>query len=984
MGMNLFVINGLDDGTFDKKTISPISTSVLDIQYICVGDLNNDHWIDIVTANWYNDSVGVLLGSGNGAFRPMTTYSTGTGSLPNWVALGDMNNDGRLDIVSANYGSNSIGILLGNGDGIFATVVSCLTDNQYHLTSVALADIDNDHRLDIVVLDEVGFIYILHGYNHGICTLLTKFRIVATGFSVLLADFNRDDNLDLVVTDPLTGNISVSLGSGDGTFARQTLYQIGSHAAPYNVIIADFNNDNVSDLAATDFNNDAVVILYGDGDGSFTLARKYFTGFSSKPYNIGVAYFNQNKQLKIVVTLWDTKEIAVLTEYTAAEFVNQAICSTGSTPQPFSVAVGHFNHDNRSDIVVANSGTDSLGVLLVSGNGTFDRNITYPNGADSQPQYVITCDVNQDQQLDIVSVNSKANSITVMMGESDGTFVNQTMYSTGNNSHPSAVTSGDWNNDGRLDLVTANEGTDSIGVFFGFNYTTFQSSVLYSGADSLQPFGIVVSDFNNDGFQDVASAFAGSGKIGIFLGCGNGSFTLPTIYPVGNAGRPYAIAVSDLNNDDRMDIIFSDAGTHQIGILLGYGNGSFATIRKYSAGGLIPISVAVKDVNNDNRADIVVANIQSGTVGVLLGYGNGIFSSVMLYSTGQESRPRFLTLYDFDRNGQLDIIVVNSATGIVGVLLGIGDGTFRNQEVWIQHPASTPNGITVGDFNNDSILDFVIVEGDSDSVFVILRSATNTSNHVRSFSTGSGSLPVFLDVGDFNNDNALDIAVVNSGTNSIVILFGIGDGNFHLGRAHSTGIGSEPGALAIGDFNNDTRLDIVVTNFYVNNIVIFLGGDNEPFADITSFNTGDGSRPHSVAVGDVNNDDQMDIVVPNYGTDNIGVLLGRSDREFTTMETYSTGTGSYPYCVALADLNNDTYSDIVVTTSETDSIVILFGDGNGIFITSARYSTGCRSRPYTLVISDFNNDHIWDIAVANSGTSRSLSNLWIWKWNIWK
>ena len=113
----------------------------------------------------------------------------------------------------------------------------------------------------------------------------------------------------------------------------------------------------------------------------------------------------------------------------------------------------------------------------------------------------------------------------------------------------------------------------------------------------------------------------------------------------------------------------------------------------------------------------------------------------------------------------------------------------------------------------------------------------------------------------------------------------------------------------------------------------------------------------------------MDIVVANYGTGNVGVLLGDSKRKFSSMIIHPTGTGSRPYCVAIADFNNDNYQDIAVTISETDNIVVLFGYGNGTFVIGATYSTGYRSRPYTFVISDFNNDKMWDIAVANSGTS---------------
>ena len=173
------------------------------------------------------------------------------------------------------------------------------------------------------------------------------------------------------------------LNYGNGTFAKQTTYSTGPASNPYYVIVADFNNDNVYDMAVTNNGNNEVVIFYGYGNGSFEFARNYSTGFGSKPYGITTADFDNNKQLEIVVALWGIGDIAVLTEYDAAEFVNPTKYSTGSAPQPFSVAIGDFNNANRSDIVVANSGTDNLDILLGSGNGMFGMEMTYPIGTDS-------------------------------------------------------------------------------------------------------------------------------------------------------------------------------------------------------------------------------------------------------------------------------------------------------------------------------------------------------------------------------------------------------------------------------------------------------------------------------------------------------------------------------------------------------------------------------------------------------------------------
>jgi hypothetical protein len=277
--------------------------------------------------------------------------------------------------------------------------------------------------------------------------------------------------------------------------------------------------------------------------------------------------------------------------------------------------------------------------------------------------------------------------------------------------------------------------------------------------------------------------------------------------------------------------------------------------------------------------------------------------------------------------------------------------------------------VTVGDFNSDNRLDIATANSNGNNVGILLGYGNGTFADVIPYSTGVGSFPKFVSVGDFNNDNQLDIAVTNSGTKTIVVLFGFGDGSFLLGTAYSTGIETIPYILTIGDFNNDTRLDIAVAIWQSNDIGVFLGHGNEPFAGVTEYTTGDRSQPHSVALGDFNNDSHLDIVVANYGTNNVGILLGRSNTGFDSMITYPTGTDSAPYAVAVADFNNDHCLDIVVTNSELDNVAILLGYGNGTFVIRATYSTGARSRPYTVAIGDFNNDNISDIVIANCGIS---------------
>jgi hypothetical protein len=675
----------------------------------------------------------------------------------------------------------------------------------------------------------------------------------------------------------------------------------------------------------------------------------------------------------LVVALFGLGDIVILTEYNAVEFVNEIVYLTGSAPQPTSVAINDFNNDNQLDIVVANSGTDNLGILLASNNSAFGSEIMYPIGTDSSPQYVITCDINKDNQTDIVSANSKMNSISVIMGYGNGSFAEQIIYPIGDKSSPFGVVAGDINNDNRLDLVVVNKGTDSIGILFGYDYTSFQSQQTYSNIYNLSPRAVVVNDFNKDNILDIAAVFSMSDTWCIFLGYGNGSFTIAKTYSLPNGSNPWAIGVGDFNNDNQSDIVIANRDSNNIGVLLGDDNGNFSTIRLYPTGNdSTPYAIAFGDFNNDSRLDIVAANHGSDNIVVFLGYGNGSFASSVAYPTGQDSTPYAVTVADFNNDGRLDIGVANYGTNNVGVLFGYGNGMFRAQVTFSSGFPSNPAWISVGDFNGDNQFDIATANFNAASVSILLGYGNGSFVPVVTYSVGDGSAPQCTCVGDFNNDNILDIAAANSGTNNIVVLFGFGDGSFLLGSAYSTGIGSLPYALTTGDFNKDGRLDIAVANSQTNTVGVLLGGDKQPFGSVTESSIGNGSQPRSVALGDLNNDSWLDIVVANYGTDNIGILFGRHHGDFEDVQIYSTGDGSAPYFAAVAYLNNDTYLDIVVANSETDNIAIFLGDGTGKFISDMTYSTGIQSRPYTVTISDFNNDNISDIVVANSGTSNVL------------
>ncbi|CAF1688102.1 unnamed protein product, partial [Adineta ricciae] len=204
-------------------------------------------------------------------------------------------------------------------------------------------------------------------------------------------------------------------------------------------------------------------------------------------------------------------------------FRNQTIYLTGSSSQPYAIDIGYFNNDTQIDMIVANSGNQNVGLLLGYGNGSFATEIIYPTGTGSNPEVVIVEDFNKDSRSDVAITNSNDDSIIIFLGNDHVNFTKLT-YSTGQASNPSAFATSDLNKDAYIDLIVANQGTDSIGIFFGFDYISFTKQKPYETGDATGPYAIGVHDFNNDNYLDIMCGLYNTNNVGVFLGYGNGTF----------------------------------------------------------------------------------------------------------------------------------------------------------------------------------------------------------------------------------------------------------------------------------------------------------------------------------------------------------------------------------------------------------------------------------------------------------------------------
>ena len=225
----------------------------------------------------------------------------------------------------------------------------------------------------------------------------------------------------------------------------------------------------------------------------------------------------------------------------------------------------------------------------------------------------------------------------------------------------------------------------------------------------------------------------------------------------------------------------------------------------------------------------------------------------------------------------------------------------------------------------------------------------------------------YVVMGDVNNDTHLDILVVTTGLDTIKILLSQGNGTFIDHLTLSTGLVSQPSSAAFGHLNHDRCLDIAVANYASHTVIIFIGDCQGQFHNYSIYSTGP-SQPTIIKVGDLNDDESLDLVVTNNGTDSFSVLLGHGDGTFADPVRYSTAFDSFPHDIAIGDVNNDGLVDLIVANDGTDNVGIHFGYGNGNFAPQMTLWTGVGSRPYSLALADLSEDHKLDIAVTNTGT----------------
>lgn len=367
-----------------------------------------------------------------------------------------------------------------------------------------------------------------------------------------------------------------------------------------------------------------------------------------------------------------------------------------------------------------------------------------------------------------------------------------------------------------------------------------------------------------------------------------------------------------------------------------------------------PTSMVTGDLNGDGKLDSAVSNLVSGTVSVVLGKGDGGFLPVVNYPVS--SQPTQIVAGQFTNDAFLDLITVNQGAGNISLLTNNGTGQFT---VTPFSTTFTANSIVAADFNNDGFTDVAVAGNAANLIGIMLRNPAGGFNAPFLNEIPNASLSS-LAAGLLNADGNVDLVVTNANLSRISVLTGNGTGLFSAPVHFNTGQNSQPNRVAIGDFNGDTKLDVVAI---VNSSprVAFMAGDGTGnLAAPVNFTLSNSDGGTQISLGDVNGDGKLDILIACYGSSVVRIMYGNGTGGVTSVRTFMLT--KQPRAIALGDFNGDGLVDLPGVGDGTGVITMLLNQGGGDFLTPKQVTNDI-SRP---LFADFNGDGKQDLLLDAS------------------
>lgn len=679
-----------------------------------------------------------------------------------------------------------------------------------------------------------------------------------------------------------------------------------------------------------------------------------------------------------------------------------------------------------------------LGFLIVEGTLYFPAQVAsrdsaallnYPDSIFLKtalgPSQVIVADLAGNNQLDILTVNSTDNSVSLLKGLGRGNFSGAVRISV-DGERPISVATGRLTGSGKRDLVTANSGSSNLSILSSDGDGSYR--VLHTIKAGGDPLYVVTADLDRSGYDSLITANRQDNHVRVFANGPDHIFRSPLALDTGGQA-PVALLTVDVNNDGRSDIVSANNESANISVIINNGHGQFLPARQYATGSG-PVAVCAADFNGDGFKDLATADEDDETVSVLINNRDGTFRAPQYFKV---RRPQSITAADVNGDNHIDLIVSEQDGDGVSVLLNRGDGSFGDP-IRIPVKNSHVTSLATADLNSDGKIDIVGSDFIANNVVLLLQGvhvpnievvtpAENTKVYSKGDSLDQDIRLRFntdLDVQTLTSDTvfvygnmsgyhrvglsysaqehtltvrpsgALHDATVNARFQpgevvSVIATAGIRStqgipmkhgfvASFSVRPATGTGTFVEgqrvscvkiPGRLRVADMDNDGHVDLVALCREVDSVRLHFNNGKANFDETITLPT-KGNGPWDLWPADFNRDGLMDIAVVNTFTSDLVLFYNEGHRRFAPPHKLISDAG--PMGVVAADVNGDGWLDLITVTKGVPAVHVYLNDGKGGFLKPTTYKVA--PSPYHITARDINGDGAVDLLMTNLESDR--------------
>jgi len=599
---------------------------------------------------------------------------------------------------------------------------------------------------------------------------------------------------------------------------------------------------------------------------------------------------------------------------------------------------------------------------------------------DDYSERFLVKDFNQDSFLDLAAVRfaSGRKGVAVFPGASDGAFGSPINALTipNDSGFINDLTTGDLNGDAAPDIVAVSD--NSVWVVLNNGAGGFASPARYVSGEVLRR--VTVGDFNSDGKTDIVVAIIDGDSTAdglLFLNDGTGNFGQPQEIQRSETfsiHQPEKVVATDLDGDGALDLIFIHGSVGTAGIYKGKGGGGFTPQPNVGIGFFTASAIA--DFNSDGRSDLLIVGSGSGQdeIRIFLNDGTGGFGEPVRTPAKEDVfSVSGAVADDFNGDGKTDVVLrisnrLNFRETGIRLFIATTDGRF-NEPIGY-HPSVVAPAMASGDFNHDGLPDIVSMNNIGRLTIVSAQSGGFDAPRGFVYSPPGQLFPQFsvrdLKSGDLNGDGVLDLVVAASGLSDAAIMYGDGHGAFNAPVSINSGVtGGTPVAVEIRDFNNDGRPDLALINSNTRNLMVLNNAGQGAFEPAASINVGVNAT--GLVSADFNNDGNLDIVVRGQSA-GLTLYLGAGGLGFTQSATGIGGNITNVFFTD-GDFNGDGNRDLAIfddlqsQSSGSVNIVILHGNGQGGF--GQPTNVKIQERLSFLKAEDFNLDGRDDLIYAH-------------------